>query len=407
MSGYAVPEELAGFERSWARFAGLLTALSDPVAGPRTHADVEEYLLAEGREVMRQVTQDRLDHLAADEGRRTRVLDAGGVAHTRVERGHARQLVTVFGPVTVRRMAYRAPGTANLYPLDQRLNLPVETHSHTLRKLAALEAARGSFDGAVTAIAQATGQIVGKRQRLALARLAARDIAAFYDARRPDPAGTDRLMVLSFDGKGVVMRPEALRKATALAAANGERKLVTRLSPGEKNGRKRMAELAVVYDALPVTRAAADVISRTPARPASEAEDATGLKESAGRRRGPKAVGKWLTASLIRDIPAVVAAGFDEAERRDPAHERIWVVLVDGNRTQIDAIKAEATRREITVYIVLDFVHVLEYIWRAGWSFFDVGDPAAEQWVAEQAIKVLDGKAAQVATGIRRRATRF
>lgn len=35
------------------------------------------------------------------------------------------------------------------------------------------------------------------------------------------------------------------------------------------------------------------------------------------------------------------------------------------------------------------------------------GDPAAEAWVAEQMTKILEGKAAQVAAGIGRRATRF
>jgi hypothetical protein len=44
------------------------------------------------------------------------------------------------------------------------------------------------------------------------------------------------------------MRPDALRPATAKAAAGGRQKLATRLSPGEKQGRKRMAELACVYD---------------------------------------------------------------------------------------------------------------------------------------------------------------
>jgi hypothetical protein len=40
-------------------------------------------------------------------------------------------------------------------------------------------------------------------------------------------------------------------------------------------------------------------------------------------------------------------------------------------------------------------------------SLFYTGDPAAETWVAAQATKILEGKAAQVAAGIRRRATRF
>ena len=48
------------------------------------------------------------------------------------------------------------------------------------------------------------------------------------------------------------MLPEALRPVTAKAAAAAQGKLATRLSPGEKNGRKRMAELACVYDAAPI-----------------------------------------------------------------------------------------------------------------------------------------------------------
>jgi len=50
---------------------------------------------------------------------------------------------------------------------------------------------------------------------------------------------------------------------------------------------------------------------------------------------------------------------------------------------------------------------VLEYLWKAAWSFFDKGEPAAEEWVAGQARKILHGKARQVAAGIRRRATAF
>jgi hypothetical protein len=37
---------------------------------------------------------------------------------------------------------------ANLYPADAALNLPVEKHSHGVRRLAAIEAARGSFQDA-------------------------------------------------------------------------------------------------------------------------------------------------------------------------------------------------------------------------------------------------------------------
>ena len=211
---------------------------------------------------------------------------------------------------------------------------------------------------------------------------------------------------MQFDGKGIVMLPDALRPATAKAAAAAENKLATRLSPGEKNGRKRMAELACVYGAVPVPRTPQDVIS-TPAQKRRKKKAQAAAPKRKQKPREPQARGKWLTASVTSDIPAVITAAFDEAERRDPGHRRTWVALADGNRDQIEAIKAEAARRGITVTIVCDFVHVLEYCWKAAWSFFEPGDPGAEAWVAAQAVKILQGKAAQVAAGIRRRATTY
>ncbi len=49
-------------------------------------------------------------------------------------------------------------------------------------------------------------------------------------------------------------RPEALCPATAKAAATPQGKLATHLSSGGKDGRKRMAEFACVYEAAPVPR---------------------------------------------------------------------------------------------------------------------------------------------------------
>jgi hypothetical protein len=238
-------------------------------------------------------------------------------------------------------------------------------------------------EDAQAAIARATGVTIGKRQLEAMARRAAAHVEEFYAWRRTGPGPEGHPLVLTFDGKGIVMLPDALRPATAKAAESAEGKLATRLSPGEKNGRKRMCEVAGVYDAAPVPRTPEDVIA-TPAqkkrkKKKAQAAKLKGKRKEKGRPRGPQARNKWLTASVTDDIPAVIAAAFDEAERRDPAHQREWVVLI----------------------------HVLEYCWKAAWSFFDKGEPAAEEWVAAQARKILHGKSSQVAAGIRRRATTY
>jgi hypothetical protein len=65
------------------------------------------------------------------------------------------------------------------------LNLPTEKHSHGLRRQAALEAARGSFDGAVEAIQRSTRQALGKRQTEGLAARSAVDFDDFYAGPAP------------------------------------------------------------------------------------------------------------------------------------------------------------------------------------------------------------------------------
>jgi hypothetical protein len=405
MQGY-VPVQDEAFEESRECFGELEDWMASEEAAGLQHGELEEQLGVRGRELLRRLFQGHLDLMAAQEERRHDVTGQDAVARTRAEKGRKRPLVTKFGQVTVSRIAYRSPGRSNVHPLDRALNLPEEKHSHGLRKLAAVEAARGSIEAACAAGARATGVSIGKRQLEELVRRAAADVDAFYLWRVILPAPDDHALVLTFDGKGIVMLPGALRPATAKAAATAEGRLATRLSPGEKNGRKRMAELACIYDAVPVPRTPEDIIS-TPAQKRRKKKAQAAKPKAKGKPREPQARGKWLTASVTDDIPAVIGTAFDEAERRDPGHQREWVVLVDGNSTQIGAVTAEAASRGITVTIVIDFIHVLEYLWKAAWSFYDKGESAAEEWVAGQARKILHGKARQAAAGIRRRATSF
>ena len=75
-------------------------------------------------------------------------------------------------------------------------------------------------------------------------------------------------------------------------------------------------------------------------------------------------------------------------------------MLVDGACHQLDLIRAEAARRGVTISIVIDLIHVLEYLWKAAWSLHPAGDPAAEDWVAVKALAILSGDSARVAADI-------
>ena len=129
----------AGFAASREQFASLLSFLDGGGAAGLSHAELEDRLDRDGRELLRRLLVDHLALRTLREQRLEQVTGDEGRRRGRVESGHARAVETVFGTVTVERLAYRAPGVGNLHPADAALNLPIERHSHGLRKLAALE----------------------------------------------------------------------------------------------------------------------------------------------------------------------------------------------------------------------------------------------------------------------------
>jgi hypothetical protein len=155
---------------------------------------------------------------------------------------------------------------------------------------------------------------------------------------------------------------------TASAGGQRSQKLGTRLAAGEKRNRKRMAEVVTVFDSLPAERTVDDILPAPGHSP----------------QPGPVTSGKWLTASVARAAGEVIAMMFDEAERDDPEHRRRWICLLDGNAHQIERVTAEATARQVTVTIIVDFIHVCwSNLWAAAWCLHPRADPAAETWVRD------------------------
>ena len=198
----------------------------------------------------------------------------------------------------------------------------------------------------VDAIERQTGQRLGKRQVEELAGLAAMDFEDFYAARRPARRSPGDLLVLSADGKGIVMRPDALRtRAPARPRAGPAPK------PGSRAritlNRKRMAEIGAVYDATPAPRTPADIL--TSAAP-----------EGYQPAPGPVARNKWLSASVVnarrRRSSNASSTRPTGATPNTAAPGSRWSTAPTTRSTGSSSRLANAS---VKVTIVVDFVHVL------------------------------------------------
>lgn len=393
MSAYPTPASPSAFESAVHALQGLVIELQSDVHARAEHAEVERLIDARGTEVLRLVFQGWLDLRVAAEPRRD-VIGMDGVERTH-HRVVERSVESVFGSVVVSRDRVSTRGADALVPADAALNLTDDRFTFGVRERVVAEAVRGSYDSAVESVAATTGASLAKRQAEGLVQSAAVDFEAFYEEAERRDAGAAApadLLVVTADGKGIVMRADALRDATRRAAEKGRHKLATRLSKGEKRNRKRMATVAAVYD-----------LSRAPRTP----DDVVGeLDRKVATPPRPRARSKRVWASIEKSPRVVIREAFEEAQRRDPGHMRRWVALVDGNATQIAEIRSASKAFGVLVTLVLDLIHVTEYLWNAAWNLFSEGDVAAEKWVRRYLRMVLEGRASTVAAAIRRSATR-
>jgi hypothetical protein len=368
-------------------------------AGRAVTLDAMEALVAgQGRDLLCGLVQLALDAQAAAEVRLPQVTGTDGVRRARAEHGHGRTVVTRLGAVVVRRIAYRSgvKGAESLFPRDAVLNLPPLGYSWGLQRLAEMFARSGSFEQAHEFVHAATGVAIGKRQLEQIIAAAAADAERFYQDRNRDQAavpGTGQPegeglppLAISADGKGVAMRPEARRRRTR-APEQRVQTFDKRAGTGEKKGHKRMAETGCVFDvAVPdgPPRTPGQVMRPDPAEPPAR----------------PHAVNRWYTCDITAGRDVTIGKIFDEADRRDPDHARTWIALVDGDIYQLGLIQAQAAARGITLTILVDFIHVLEYLWKAAWCFHPPRDPAMEDWVIAQGLDILHGRVTDVITRI-------
>ena len=380
-----------------------LAVLAGDLAGPATLEAMEELAVVRGRELICAVLQHGLDAQAGAEERVAVVTGADGVARIRAERDHGRTIVTTLGRVRVARIAYRAgiKGVPALFPRDAALNLPVRGYSWPLQRLVVMFTRSGAYEQARALIFAATGVRIGKKQLQQITAEAAADVPGFYPALaaragqeppgaapRPEAVPAAEGMVplvsaMSADGKGVAMRPESRRKGSR-APGKRVKTFQQRRGTGEK-GHKRMAETGAVFDVRLVPRTPEQVMAPSPA----------------GGKDAPQALNRWYTVDIAADRASTISDVFDQAERRDPGHVRTWIALVDGDIHQIGLFQAQAAARGMKVIILVDFIHVLEYLWKAGWCFHAPRDPAIEDWVRAQALDILHGRVAQVIARIR------
>ena len=377
-----------GFEEAETFFGQIKDELKGEATVLKKLHLVENDLRNKWRELSRRLLQGYLNNCGDGN------VGADVVSSTNVKLTHRRlmkrTLRTFLGVVVLHRFGYSTRGHPSIYPLDALLNLPLGSFSYPLQKFMVSEVSKGSIDDALQLVYDITGTRISKGRAIAIVESSASDFDPFYEKiSRPESVdfSSTPLLVLTTDGKGVVMRPKSLREGTKKRREKTENKHKSRLSKGEKSNAKRMAQVASVYYINRFVRVPADVFDEC-------------CRRKVGVRR-PKPVAKRLWASIEKDASEVIKNLVFEAVKRDPEHKREWVVLVDGQDYQIKQIKAALKQQQVQATIVLDIVHAIEYLWKVAHQFFKEGSVECERWVESKLQQILEKGGRKTAGSIR------
>jgi hypothetical protein len=352
-----------------AQFDSLLAEMLGPEAGGMTMDRMERHLfrrvLALGRGLLRLFVAQR----AQATQQPATVTPAGVTVGYHSER--KRTYGSLFGTVPIERPYCYARGQGGYAPLDAQLSLPAGKWSDLVREWTEELAVGRAYHPAVAVLERFVGVGRSTREVAAAIELDARLVPAFYAQQSPPSPQTEGpLLVLQADGKGVpILRPAVAAKA--------------RLGKGEKLGGKKEAILTGLYTIAPAVRTPQAVVDSLFKQPRTDPP------APAAPRTGPQH--KRLFATLTGKTAALAEVA-GQVSQRDGPHIATRIALTDGCLALQQRVQAQFPQ----FTLVLDCIHMVEYLWKAANALLGETHPQRTPWVRARALQVLSGQGAAV-----------
>ncbi|MBU0569052.1 ISKra4 family transposase [bacterium] len=291
---------------------------------------------------------------------------------------------SVFGKLKVPRTYYRLKGEAGIMPLDAQANLPERCYSYLLQEWMDLFSIRESFKESEVSLEKLLGLKVSQSCFETVNRKSSESYDEFYKDKQPPAADSEgEIQVLGFDGKGV---PVIKEEAAKLKARQGK---------GEKRQKKKEAMVGVSYTIDQKKRTPSEVAENLiyPER-AKEKEKEKGKENNKIRAQNIRRM-----ASLERAKKEVMEEMVSDATNRDPGHKRPLVVTMDGALHLWDL--AAKTLSGVDFVGVLDIIHVVEYLWKAGNALYGEKTSKGKLWVYNHLLSILQGRVGWVIGGLK------
>ncbi len=279
---------------------------------------------------------------------------------------------SIFGKLKVKRYLYHL-GEASFSPLDSMLNLPIRCYSHFLSEWVNWLNIQKAYGDTVAFLKKFLGLSLSVSAVETISQESALQYEAYYEGKKPlphpDPVG--EMTVVSFDGKGVPM----IKKEAA--------KIQAKLGKGEKRQKTKEALVGAKY-----------TINATPRSPEEVAQNLVfPERKSPEQHKEEKAQDIREIASVEKPNREVMEELYEEI--KDEAFEAHPLLgLIAGAKSLLNALEDVFHSIENKV-IILDIIHVLEYIWVIAQLKYGEGSEVASHYVYEKLLLILKGNVSE------------
>lgn len=331
---------------------------------------------------------------------RTKEIESQGPPEAKnaiVDKGMTgRKYQSIFGEIEIPHRKYHIAGQGSYYPLDSSMNLPKTKLSYVLQDWIVGSSADLDFRESVSSVNEILGLKVNATQSKAHCNSLAKQVDNYYKQSSLPRVTKGDYICLEWDGKGVPIIKKDREESTDKLSPTS---VVGRLKRGQKRGIKKTATVSVVSTFTPKQRNKDSIIRGLFKTPLTSLEEEDKSLQVVHNKKN-----NWHKdihrRAFLGSQDKSINYGVQWAKRLcNGEHTPCFVVLVDGGVGLEDTIKAVFDKEELSKYlthIILDIVHVSEYVWKAGNAILGEKSKLRTQWVRSILSDILDGKIEQV-----------
>ena len=299
-----------------------------------------------------------------------------------------RGYLSLFGRLDFTRPSFHSNQRGMLYVVDEHLDMPRDLWSYNIQELVSSNATQTNFRESVKTMNSLLNLgLNGTSSERAINHLG-EEVTAFYEQQPIQRPTGGVCFCASFDGKGVP-KIKPLDKTKA--------KETKRLGKGEKRGVKQMATVGVVSYFEPKPREVGDIIKGLMEyKTEKTSEESASLPSSSNDNRWHQDIHR---RAFLADQDKSIDYGIGRIKSMINHPQSRIVVPIDAGIGLEDKVLQSLKKHGLTdrlAAIILDIIHVSEYVWDCANAILGEGSKLRTDWVKEMLEDLLTSKTKQV-----------